>query len=621
MFKRREKSPKAEPQLAREILEAINDITDGMASGSAAPARNEDSNNDVHEAEGFNPGDRRSRDSSVGRPPSSSYDDVDNEIDIGDDPNYLMTVNSPLGRALLALMGNQLELSKKSKISLGGYDKVCRDIVEHLQSQEQNTNLKIKSLENKMQANMIKMKEEEDKPFLDHTETIFPPTEFSSADTLKQNDHRKQNVERTFPTQHKFSGPDSKVPVAEFLRKMNDAQEECMVSKKEFRDFYKKCTTGQAWQEVTGWLDNHLSNEAIYNNFIIRYDQRTKPEVAKRELDSYEAPIDATLNIVQSEIMEKGQRAMLVYAKEARQQAFDHDCINKLNSVLPEASQNQGVLTLQKLIHKLGRMPTYTEFIAKMAIYQSVINNNYEKERPKRIEKLQRRLRKSHDSIPYKRTGRFTARVRELNTGNQKTDTTYNKNDYNQNRATNPYNKNYQSQNTRNQNGNQNNNNRPASGRQAGRNRTPNRSGGNPRSNQNNRAMNLRSHNRDPSRGSLRTNSNRPSSNRNYDNRNSNRTELAAKGRHHCSLCGMSTHSASMGCYKMRTDKGKLVFCPPSQSPCSICKREEGKTLYHPAAYCFLRPAYLHLEKNGMLSFPTREERGEMMRYINGDER
>jgi hypothetical protein len=43
--------------------------------------------------------------------------------------------------------------------------------------------------------------------------------------------------------------------------------------------------------------------------------------------------------------------------------------------------------------------------------------------------------------------------------------------------------------------------------------------------------------------------------------------------------------------------------------------------LYHPAQYCFLRPAYQKLDREGKLTFPTREERDDMTKYINGEQR
>lgn len=602
MFKKRDKSPKAEHTLASEINDAVDQISDHIASGSTPNP----GDNDPQEAGGFNnnPAGGRSRDSSVGRAPSSSYGEYEGSSGSIDDANLTLTSRFPLGRALLAIMTNQLELSKKNRIPLDAdFEKICQDVIEHHHTTEQNTNQKIKLLESKLKEDISKIKDAPEQPFRDHTETIFPPVKFSSADTMKNNEYRKRNVHDTFPTTHKFTGPDSRIPISEFLRKMNDAQEECMLSLKEFKSQLKKCTSGKAWEEVTGWIDNKVSLESIYTNLLVKYDQRVKPEAAKLELDAYLPPIDATLNIVQSDVMSLGQRAMLLHAPVAREQAFNHDCIDKLIKVLPEDSKNQALLSYQKLIYKLGRMPTYTEFLSKLAVFQSVINNNYDKERPKRIERQQKKLRRNYEPAPYKRQGKYTARVRELNTTARKPAT------YTNDRQPGSYQKN------RPPSGQQNN--RQTSEYQRKNNRPNTRSMGNPNhmpiQNRRNPIMN--------NKGNSNSNSYNKNRNMNKNQGYGNKTEMAARGRHHCSLCGMSTHSASMGCYKMRSDNGKLVFSPPSQSPCSMCQRQEGKTLYHPAQYCFLRPAYQKLDREGKLTFPTREERDDMTKYINGEQR
>ena len=71
MFKKRDKSPKAEHTLASEINDAVDQISDHIASGSTPNP----GDNDPQEAGGFNNNHAggRSRDSSVGRAPSSSY--------------------------------------------------------------------------------------------------------------------------------------------------------------------------------------------------------------------------------------------------------------------------------------------------------------------------------------------------------------------------------------------------------------------------------------------------------------------------------------------------------------------------------------------------------------------
>ena len=54
----------------------------------------------------------------------------------------------------------------------------------------------------------------------------------------------------------------------------------------------------------------------------------------------------------------------------------------------------------------------------------------------------------------------------------------------------------------------------------------------------------------------------------------------------YCSLCGKSNHTSSQGCYAIKRN-GVVVPCSPTQIPCTICEKVNGKKLYHPPTLCF----------------------------------
>ena len=56
-----------------------------------------------------------------------------------------------------------------------------------------------------------------------------------------------------------------------------------------------------------------------------------------------------------------------------------------------------------------------------------------------------------------------------------------------------------------------------------------------------------------------------------------------------CSLCGdvSGSHSAAMGCFRMRNKQGQVTMVAPVQERCSICYDKTGQELFHPKAYCF----------------------------------
>ena len=54
----------------------------------------------------------------------------------------------------------------------------------------------------------------------------------------------------------------------------------------------------------------------------------------------------------------------------------------------------------------------------------------------------------------------------------------------------------------------------------------------------------------------------------------------------YCSLCGKTNHTSAQGCYAIKKN-GIVVPCSPTQIPCTICEKLNGKKLYHPPTLCF----------------------------------
>ena len=54
----------------------------------------------------------------------------------------------------------------------------------------------------------------------------------------------------------------------------------------------------------------------------------------------------------------------------------------------------------------------------------------------------------------------------------------------------------------------------------------------------------------------------------------------------YCSLCGKTNHTSAQGCYAIKKN-GVVVPCSPTQIPCTISEKINGKKLYHPPTLCF----------------------------------
>lgn len=522
----------------------------------------------------------KSRESSSDRQSSYDLNEVENALrGLGQDPNFKSTVVDGLGRIILEFMAQIKEVSKKANVPFNkDTDQLCEEYTGYLNGLNSLIEDRVENqVQDKVQKEIKKFKNERlSRSYMNQSETIFPPKHYNEITSTRQSDHRIALLNSAFPTRHKFDGT-GRPSIVEFLRNLNYAQSQCNLSKSEFLDHMLRCTTGAVYEEVAGMVDGNISIEEIYNTLIVKYDKRKKPDQAKLELENFVAPSDATLAQVQSKIMSLGQRACLLYASEARTIAYNFDCVKALIKALPKASYNDALKLLQDLNHEYERSPTYSEFVSAISRYAPNIDYNYKEERGARIRQNSETFGRNStfaNRNPFRKTEvtRRHATVKQIDKRpppfpEKRYDNNYSRQNYpqrNNNYDSNRYNKDRQSNNRFQQNRNSYNNNSFRNG-----------------------------------------------------NSNPNKDSLGIRGKHHCSLCGSNTHSASSGCFKMRNDFGRLVFCPPSSGSCERCEREEGKILYHPANLCFNRDKMKQFYREGKFKYPTYQERKEMSELIN----
>jgi hypothetical protein len=522
----------------------------------------------------------KSRENSKDRSSAYEFNEVEHALrGLGDNPNFKSTVYDGLGRIILEFMAQIKEVSRKTNIPYNkDTDEICEEYTGYLQGLNTLIEDRVENqVQEKITKEISKFKNDRlNRSYKNQSETIFPPKIYNEIAYTRPSDHKIQLINQSFPTRHKFDGQ-GRPSVVEFLRNINYAQQQCHLSKTEFLDHMLRCTTGQVYEEVAGMVDGNISIEEIYNTLLVKYDKRKKTEQAKQELDNFVVPSDATLATVQSKIMTLGQRACLLYASEARTMAYNFDCIKALINALPKGSHNDALKLLQDLNHEYERSPTYSEFVSAISRYAPNIDYNYKEEKAARIRTNLHSYLAKPNRNPFRRTevSRRQATVKQVDR-----------------RPHAPEQKRYL-------------------------NEIPNLPSQNYDYNRyNNR--NRQSNNR------FQQKSNKNSYNNNsYRNSygNPNKESLGIRGKHHCSLCGSNTHSASNGCFKMRNDFGRLVFCPPSSGSCDRCEREEGKILYHPSNLCFNRDKMKQFYKEGKYKFPTYQERKEMAELINNSGR
>lgn len=592
MFRnRKEKSieREKEPNLLKDLAEAMENVVEPTA---VQPKDSEDKSvlplEPTEDIAGI-----RSRDGSEPRSYKSYYSDFDLDDALrrlSHEDSFKATISDALGRLMIENSAQVQQLSKKAHVPFHKTpEKTCDEFADHLTQQDEKISQMINQHIDPLKDMIKTLKEQaEAKPVNYHnrSETIFPPTEFNEYDTLENNERKLAQANFEFPIKTKFNGK----KCVEFLRRMNAAQKRVKLSENEFKEYLLKCTTDDVFDDLVALVDGEGTIQDMYNLILDNFDDRKSPADAKEDLDTLIPEQDATLRSVTQQIQKLGLRAKLIYAKEAQDQGYHHDTVQTLLKCLPKGSYHDGLKHYTKLaISSPNGIPQFRSFCQALREVEPVINHNYQMEKHNRVAKMEASKRKTFAYVsPFKR---IQARYQKTH-GRGKIQQL-------ESRPNKPFEGGYR--------GNRPFNNNPE---------RPRNSDQRPRDNQGRDQPNYIQY-KYPSKNK------EGFEDRNRDNRrnnNPNKMALGVKGKLHCSLCSSSTHSAAQGCFKMRNDAGKLVFCPPSQGACARCETMLGKSLFHPSSLCFMRPRYKQLVEEGKIKYPTFSERKEMQTFIKGQE-
>ena len=540
-----------------------------------------------------------------------------------DDLALTSTLDNGLGRIIIGNVAQLKELSSKANIPyLDNIDRTVEDFNEYKDSLKQNIHERIDSKLEEHNSNLDEMLNqkllERELNYHDQTETIKPPTVYSPRDILSNSESKVTAANNSFPTKRKFSGSahPNQPTIVEFLINMNAAQRKCNLSKKEFTEYLNLCCTGPTFETVSCMIDAGKTLEEIYQGLLMAYDTRLKPKDAKKALDLYRPPPGATLNSISTDIMKYGQRACLTYDKSSQGSAYDTMCIDALIDKLPEAASALAENCRQELNSRLKKTPTFADLLRALAKYSTSIDKEFQ-----RLKTRFRPERNSFSPTPYSKPRAIrSAQIYQLNKAQDMRsgfkDNHYRNKTYQSNNQSNrtPYrNRNQQvyqtSQGTYRENKNGNN------GYNSNRN---NYNNGGYKNNNYGGIRNLGTGGKEYSnndRNRYSNDRNRYSGyggNQNHRSNNPPRqlNKNGLPGALYCQLCGRKdSHKSTDCCYAIRDDEGNIVPMNPSQGSCGICKREYGKTLYHPEEYCPNRPVMKRLRAQGLLKYPDHATR------------
>jgi len=519
--------------------------------------------------------------------------DSDNEL-FDCDNNLKNTLLSKFGRNLIDITTNVKKLSKKSGIPTEDIDiqSLSNNYQEFLNDIDQIIESKINTSKSEIDAAISKITADEEN--IDYQETIFPPKLFSPVDVLTSNEFKRANSQNSFPIKRPFNHKAiNSATIAEHLRNLNTAQEDCVLSLREFKRYLLKSFTNEAYEFTASLLDGNLPLEDIYSNLLTKYDVREKPHVAKQKLDTYKPPPSASLHNIQSDILSLGQRAMLIHRPEARTAVFNEQTVNTLQKVLPKQCEPLLLSTRDECHRKFKRPPTFSEFIKMLNKHAPIINHHITESQSK-YDARSKYDKYKYPNNPYgKRLSHSKPAINNIQGEN-----------YFQNWKTNhssvfPLLENTQQL-------------APAYKNQYASNNFNRYQGASNFHNKSNSAVTFAN-----KKSQMINNINTPSKSlrdqfiKNFPNfggpkYHHNLPEDEKQNTFSCVLCGLINHDATR-CEKMRLDNGKIKVITPTSKPCQICLEKSNKVLLHPESLCFLRPAFIQARKEGKHIRPNRQ--------------
>ena len=410
---------------------------------------------------------------------------------------------------------------------------------------------------------------------------IKPPTIFARSATLLT-DQKIKSANGSFPIKAPFKG-EGRPYVHEFLQELNTAQRLINLSRLEFQDFMKRCSSGDAYQTISQSFETGLSIEQVYQSLLMAYDNQISPQAANMKLLNFRATRDQNFSQVTHVIQNLAARASLIYPEgDEKNSAFNIDASAALKRSLPAHSKTLATEQAAALMYDLGRIPKYHELTATLFKYVDSLDNDLRQNgRPKGS---------NGDTSLYRGKGNSDPTPEDRPPGQP------NQSGQNGNGNRNRFQGNRQDRNDRN---GQNGRSQRVQVAQPRTNRNQRVNQVNSGGNQHTAPQgNHRANNNNQNRYNSNSNGNNRYSNQNrrqYNNRNGNQANpehsVPLGDGKFCGHCGQFNHNASDNCRLLRDDDGRMIRQGLASGYCDHCKRKFNLELHHPPNLCPDRPA------------------------------
>ena len=473
-----------------------------------------------------------------------------------DEENDMMD-DSPLGQAFGYLLKElaRLKVKGKAKTHILETEPICRLLNEHLQISEQQ-----EEKQHDLEGRLAKLElEARVTPEEKHLEQLYknplyaaqvePPAHFGLGMDKAALD-RKFKVEKLLPRgNQRFSGTENSVPVHEFLTRMNDVQTLAEFSEEEFKKRLLISCTGEPYRMCQLYIESGASIAKIYHSFESLFDHTEPPAHSIEKLRRFKIDRNMSSKQAEVEISKLALNACRTYPKgETRNLQFHALATTSYYDALPTKATEFVRQRTNDLSIKLGRAPEFNEITTELDPHRYLLDQFIAMQArppfgprptgPTIYPKNQFSSR--YPASPYRQVNSITGSLREAGgrlgrlAGQQ----------------------------------------RGVRGQVGGRGRGAGRRGG--------QAGPARRGNYAGRVNYVQTD-NTGQRGRSFSSRGS------ANGRSlYCSLCGGTNHTAAMGCYKMRDDKGEHVpNVQPAFGECTQCNFK----LHHPEKYCWVARA------------------------------
>jgi hypothetical protein len=492
--------------------------------------------------------------SEAGRDPDPDPDLIGLE-DVEDTDQYLtFTMADPIGSILIGLAKDNAALSSKvglreSHVSIR---ELTRAFYTHSMTQR---GTEAEFLDRHIETVEKRMIDKELSSHLINMSSC-PPAKYSNVQTLFTTSQRA-DVLKLFPSRpNKFSGgtKDGSIDVVEFLSSMTGAQEICKLSRPEFVDMLKMCTTGRAHLLLLEWLGNGDSIENIYYQLGLHFDKRLSAEDARSQLYSFRAAKNSNLADVTAKILDLAGRACTALPPgESRSNLYNMEAVQAMIKCLPPASSALAGNTYSSVSAKLGRAATAGEFSRALNLYRA----NIDKDIRSNGLTLQEKGNQNGFQKGFAKKGWAKQNKTAQNTG---TPTAF--------AIQSPP--------------------APSNSQGGGQN--------SPAQHQGNRNFNKKNFNKRGGHnqgGSNRSHYNSGTQGQQHGQQKGNQQYAQpAQGNMavYCSLCGQHCHTAASGCPYMLDDNGKHIGVMPTKANCTACPAFVSPRLNHPIGLCPYRP-------------------------------